>query len=94
MRNNVTLEEFVEAFSTYGENVSPESWVLKDLGLDADELDWALRSVSSDLGWQYAWETDLSGHLPKEAWPWTKRNKFADLKVRELYAYSGATKPS
>lgn len=92
MGKPVSLDEFVRAFSIYEEKVSADSWILKDLGLDADELDWGLRDFTARYGWQYSWEANLTKYLPFEAWPWTKRDSFADLKLRELYAYSRVTK--
>lgn len=92
MAKPVSLSEFVEAFSKWGKNVSAETLIWKDLSLDADELDWAIRDIKSDRKWKFHWSRDMRGFIP-EHWQWVGRMKgYPDLKVRELFAFSRPTK--
>lgn len=90
MSRKVTLSEFVEAFSKWGENVSSECWILKDLSLDGDELDWAICDIEANKKWVFDWECDLSQYIPRFAYWGLAKSGFADLKLRELYAFSRA----
>ena len=87
----MSLQEFVDAFSDFAENVTANSWVLRDLGLDGDELDWHFRYVTKVHKWTLHWERDMSGFLPHIAGFWADKSNFPDLKLRELYAFSMPT---
>lgn len=92
MVESVSLAEFVVAFSEYGEDVTTDTWVWKDLSLDADELDWAIRDIDHVLQWDFHWSQNLRGYIP-EGWQWLGRMAgYPDLKIRELYAFSRPTK--
>lgn len=91
MAKRVSLQEFVAAFSELDYDPKPDTWVLKDMCLDADELDWFFRDLHALKNWRFHWETDLSGYLPYQSWAWCNVERFADLKLRELYAYSKPT---
>lgn len=91
MATKVSLSEFVEAFSHLGEGVSADTWIWQDLALDANELDWEMISISKQKGWTFHWETNLTRYLPLYSYWGLSTAGYADLKVRELYAFGRPT---
>lgn len=93
MARLVSLEEFVSAFSGYAENVTPESWVWEDLGLDDDELGWAIMYIASSKKWHVKSKHNFNGYLRKSHGYWLFRPVFGDLKLRELYVFIDELEP-
>lgn len=91
MSKAIFLHEFISAFASYGEEVNAETWIYKDLSLDADELDWVIRDIESKHDWQFNWEQDLKGYLPMMTFWVEPKYPFADLRIRELFAFSRPT---
>ncbi|MEQ3747506.1 MAG: hypothetical protein ABNH53_14875 [Henriciella sp.] len=91
MKKNISLTEFVGTFSPYGENVSEDTFVWKELGFDLDELQWLSIDLSMEHNWIWTSETDIGKYIPYESSAWTKTywspQNWADLKLRELYAF-------
>ncbi len=91
MVRTVTLSEFVEAFSDDHENASADSWIWKELGYDLDELEWVCMGLSAKHNWVWTGETALENYLPYIGAIWTEAylhpERWADLKLRELYAF-------
>lgn len=91
MKKNISLTEFVGAFSPYGENVSEDTFVWKELGFDLDELQWLGIDLSAEHNWIWTNETDLGKYIPYESPVWSKTywapKNWEDLKLRELYAF-------